>query len=259
MTKLIEKVNVSALVARATYLRNGISCSIRPLQYNRSTRRSLMGGMNYHIFRDGVSWLARICRFNATSPPTALRDYILQSEVATLRFLQKTNVLAPQVFDFALEGKDNPVGVGYILMEKMAGSSLRWASASPEQRQKVMNQLVDVFIETTELSVRAYWLSRLHRYRAGWPVRSGISDRLCGFRDASTRSIFVYRSINSIDSGFNTPRRGLHTESHRCVLDSSFSFGYDSEGFGSTLGRRRKVLPQTCGRQRQPYPRRPRI
>lgn len=45
-----------------------------------------MGGMNYHveiIFEDGITWIARIRRFNATSPPAALRDYILQSEILT--------------------------------------------------------------------------------------------------------------------------------------------------------------------------------
>lgn len=71
-----------------------------------------MGGMNYHVqlqFADGVTWLAHIRRFNATSPPH-LRDYILQSEVATLHFLERTDVPAPKVFDFALEGENNPVG-----------------------------------------------------------------------------------------------------------------------------------------------------
>jgi hypothetical protein len=86
-----------------------------------------MGGMNYHVevqFQDGVTWLARIRRFNATSPPPALRDYIIQCEVATLRFLEQTGVPAPKVFDFALEHRDNAVGVGCILLGKMPGMSL---------------------------------------------------------------------------------------------------------------------------------------
>jgi hypothetical protein len=39
-----------------------------------------MGGMNYHIevkFEDGISWLARIRRFNATSPPPDRERYIM--------------------------------------------------------------------------------------------------------------------------------------------------------------------------------------
>lgn len=109
-----------------------------------------MGGMNYHVelsFDDGVKWIARIRRFNATSPPIALRDYIVQSEVATLKFLERTTVPSPRVFDFATETANNPVGVGYILMEKVPGKSLRWALATKEQRKNVMAQLADVFIE----------------------------------------------------------------------------------------------------------------
>lgn len=109
----------------------------------------MMGGMNYHIeiqFEDGVSWLARIRRFNATSPPSDLRGYIMCSEVATLQFLSKTRVPAPKVFDYNFE-EGGAVGVGYILMEKMTGKSLRWSLASAEQRQKVMSQLADIYIE----------------------------------------------------------------------------------------------------------------
>lgn len=112
-----------------------------------------MGGMNYHIevrFCDGVTWLARIRRFNATSPPKVLRDYIMISEVATLQFLEKTNVPAPRVFDYALE--DPAVGVGFILMEKMPGKSLRWPLATQAQRNRVIFQLSDVFIELYKYS-----------------------------------------------------------------------------------------------------------
>ncbi|KAL2887601.1 udp-n-acetylmuramate--l-alanine ligase [Ceratocystis lukuohia] len=109
-----------------------------------------MGGMNYHFelhFDDGVKWVARIRRFNTTSPPKPVRDYIFQSEVATLMFLEQTNVPVPKVYDFMLEHPDNPVGVGFILMEKVPGKSLRWCSATQKQRDKVMNQLADAFIE----------------------------------------------------------------------------------------------------------------
>jgi len=109
-----------------------------------------MGGMNYHIevhFDDGIIWLARIRRFNATSPPAALRDYIIQSEVATLMFLARTSVPAPRVYDFALEHPGNPVGVGFILMEKLPGKSLRWSIATWQERKKVMSQLVETFVE----------------------------------------------------------------------------------------------------------------
>ncbi|KAE8153349.1 hypothetical protein BDV25DRAFT_149605 [Aspergillus avenaceus] len=150
ITKLLASINVSALLSRASDLRNGIPCSLsETLQYDRSTRRTVMGGMNYHIgirFEDGVVWLARIRRSNATSPPPDLRDYIIRSEVATLQFLGKTKVPVPKVFDYNVD-PGNPVGLGYILMERVAGRSLEWALASTEARKKIMDQLADIYAE----------------------------------------------------------------------------------------------------------------
>ncbi|GAB0135247.1 hypothetical protein EsDP_00003592 [Epichloe bromicola] len=150
LTDLIRKVNTRALEERASHLREGMPCSIPTLKYDRETRTSVMGGMNYHIevrFEDGIVWIARIRRRNATSPPAALRDYIIQSEVATLMLLKHTKVPAPEVYDFALETPNNTVGVGYILMQKLPGKSLGWSTATKEQRRKVMIQLADIFIE----------------------------------------------------------------------------------------------------------------
>ncbi|CRK43375.1 hypothetical protein BN1723_005627, partial [Verticillium longisporum] len=150
LTKLVGIINAHALAARASQLRQGIPCSIPSLQYDRAARSSVMGGMNYHIevrFDDGIIWIALIRRFNATSPLAALRDYIIQSEVATLMFLGQTGVPAPKVYDFALEHPGNPVGVGFILMEKLPGKSLRWSLATQQQRKKVMSQLADTFVE----------------------------------------------------------------------------------------------------------------
>ena len=150
LTDLFSKINTSALASRASHLREGVACTIAPLQYDGDKTRSVMGGMNYHIelcFEDGVRWIARIRRTNTTSPPAALRDYMLTSEVATLQFLEGTGVPAPKVFDFALEGPDNSVGVGYILMEKLPGQPLDWGRATGSQRRKVMDQLADIFIE----------------------------------------------------------------------------------------------------------------
>ncbi|VTO89520.1 unnamed protein product [Fusarium graminearum] len=135
LRNLIDKIDTRALEARASHLRHGIPCSIPSLQYNRATRTSVMGGMNYHIdvrFDDGIIWIARIRRINATSPPPALRDYILRSEVATLLFLDKTAIPAPKVHDFALENPNNPVGFGFILMDKLPGRSLRWSLATQQ-------------------------------------------------------------------------------------------------------------------------------
>lgn len=149
ITHLLSNINIPALVSRASDLRNGMPCSLpRNLGYDRSTRSLVTGGMNYHIeiqFEDGVVWLARIRRNNATSPPLDLQRYIMRSEIATLQFLRKTKIPAPEVFDYNFE--KGPVGVEYILMEKMAGKSLRWSLATSEQRTKVISQLVDVYAE----------------------------------------------------------------------------------------------------------------
>ncbi|KAI9146759.1 hypothetical protein HJFPF1_13497 [Paramyrothecium foliicola] len=151
VAQLIKKINIRALKTRASSIHpEGMLCSIPPLRYDRTTRSSIMGGMNYHAeihFTDGTIWLARIRRFNATSSPAALRNYIIESEVATLKFLEQTKVPAPTVYDYALEGPSNPVGVGYILMEKLPGKPLRWSDATSSQRQNIIDQLASVFIE----------------------------------------------------------------------------------------------------------------
>lgn len=129
-------------------MRHGVPCFLpQALEYDRSTRSSVMRDMNYHIeiqSEDGVSWLACIQRVNATSPPVDIRDYIMHSEVATLQFLSKTRVPAPDVFEYSFD-EGNPIVVGYILMEKMTEKSLCWPLPSMEQRQ--ISQLVDIFVE----------------------------------------------------------------------------------------------------------------
>lgn len=59
-------------------------------------------------------------------------------------FLEQTGVPAPKVYDFALEGPSNAVGVGFILMEKLPGKSLRWSVATQQQREKVMRQVAEL-------------------------------------------------------------------------------------------------------------------
>ncbi|EED13922.1 hypothetical protein TSTA_101620 [Talaromyces stipitatus ATCC 10500] len=84
-------------------------------QYDRSTRSTVMGDMNYRIeflFEDGN-----------------LRTHIIRSEVAMLQFLSKTEVPFAKVFDYCLN-EGNPIGVGLILMEKLAGQSLPWSPLS---------------------------------------------------------------------------------------------------------------------------------
>ncbi|KAI8963397.1 hypothetical protein F5Y11DRAFT_319690 [Daldinia sp. FL1419] len=150
LRQLISKINFGALAARASRLRNGRTCSVHPARDDEETQGSVLGGMNYHIgvyFDDGIEWIARVRRSNAASPPPALRDYFVQSEAATLKFLERTSVSAPKLIEFALETPDNPIGVGYILMERLRGKPLLWSLATQEQKRKVMDHIADTFIE----------------------------------------------------------------------------------------------------------------
>ena len=94
-----------------------------------------------------MTWLARIRRDNMGTQPPATRDYMVRSEVATLKFLETTSIPAPKVFDYVLEGAENPVGVGYMLIEKLPGYALDWPTASSQHRNKVVEQLTDVYLE----------------------------------------------------------------------------------------------------------------
>lgn len=112
----------------------------------------MMGNQNCHVeitFDDNVRWLARFRLARTSSPPLEVRDWILQSEAATMTYLQQnTCIPTPKVFDWACESDPaNELGVGYILMEKLDGIPLDWQAASLHQREKVMHQLVDIFLE----------------------------------------------------------------------------------------------------------------
>lgn len=112
----------------------------------------MMGGQNCHAtitFADNIEWLARFRLTWTLSPPQQVRDYILRSEAATLTFLHRcTKVPVPEIYDWACESDaNNTVGVGYILMQKLAGKSLDWSSANHDEKEKVMKQLVDINLE----------------------------------------------------------------------------------------------------------------
>lgn len=167
-----------------------------------------MGGMNYHIqvgFADGITWIARIRRCNATSPPAKLRDFIIRSEVATLMFLERTNVPAPKVHDFAVEHPDNAVGVGYILMDKLPGKSLRWSIATRQQRRKVMSQLADTFCE-----LRKYPFERLGSLSDPGEAKVGplARESLVDMTESEMRTTGPFSSLSD-----------YHLSSLRLILD----------------------------------------
>ncbi|GKT49134.1 uncharacterized protein ColSpa_09315 [Colletotrichum spaethianum] len=66
-----------------------------------------------------------------------------------MTYLQEhTSIPVPTIFDWACESDPgNHLGVSYILMEKIDGKPLVWQTTTRAQREKVMQQLVDVFLE----------------------------------------------------------------------------------------------------------------
>jgi hypothetical protein len=107
------------------------------------------GGQNCHLdvlFADGVEWIARLRLQDPTHPPSRTQRHILDGEIGTLQFLaDKTQVPVPKVFHHSVEPIE--IGTPFILMEKLPGSPLQWNTASPEQKTKIMEQLVDAFLE----------------------------------------------------------------------------------------------------------------
>lgn len=159
LDELCTRVNPKTLCSLASSLRrdqNGtpgsdiISCTAN---LAREKLRSMMGGQNCHadiIFQDGVKWVARFRHMaSGSSPPREIRDHILRSEAATLAYLGRcTTIPVPRVFDWACESDPaNPLGVGYILMEKLDGRALDWTTATGTQKEKIMQQLADIFLE----------------------------------------------------------------------------------------------------------------
>jgi len=122
------------------------------VELSRKSLSAMMGGQNCHVeivFQDNVKWLARFRLARTSSPPPEVRDRILRSEAATMIYLQQhTRIPVPKIFDWACESDPrNPLGVGYILMEKLDGKPLDWQTATPAQREKIMQRLVSIFLE----------------------------------------------------------------------------------------------------------------
>lgn len=76
----------------------------------------MMGCANYHcwiIFDDGIKWIVRIPRTASFDDvPQDLVDYLVASEYATLKFLEKIDTPTPKAYGFGLSSDPkNLVGV----------------------------------------------------------------------------------------------------------------------------------------------------
>ncbi|RDL39399.1 Uncharacterized protein BP5553_03739 [Venustampulla echinocandica] len=135
ISRLLETINCDALCARAETLRDGIKCTVNlPSADTAYFNFDVLGGCNYHgsiVFEDGKTWLARFRLPNHNEPPLQERNFDRCSEFATYRFLARTAVPVPEVYDCADDDDPiNLVGAGYILLEKLAGKPLAWDEAS---------------------------------------------------------------------------------------------------------------------------------
>lgn len=149
MDELCRRIDRLKLCSHASSLRGGIPCTV---ELSPQSLSAMMGGQNCHAeitFNDNAKWLARFRLVRTKSPPPEVRDGILRSEAAAMTYLQQqTCIPTPRILDWACESDPrNPFGVGYILMEKLDGRPLDWQEATPQQREKVMQQSVDIFLE----------------------------------------------------------------------------------------------------------------
>lgn len=147
---LLSRISMTALAECASRLRDHLPCVVTPADLESLHR--VMGNVNLHLelqFDNGVQWIARIKRQNATTQTKPVQNLIIGSEVAMYRFLNTALVPVPTVFSFCASA-DNTVGVPYILMEKILGRPYSRCEPNSQQKIKVMEQVADVYNELNQ-------------------------------------------------------------------------------------------------------------
>jgi len=117
-----------------------------------------MGGSNYHAwltFSDGEKWIVRIPRIPSSDTPDALIEYVVTSEVATLKFLEEIKgIPTAKVFGYGLaSAAENLVGVSYIFMEAVAGTPYDAHTANAEQKAHVLSQVADILLDIVDATM----------------------------------------------------------------------------------------------------------
>ncbi|KAM5441941.1 hypothetical protein MferCBS31731_003204 [Microsporum ferrugineum] len=114
----------------------------RPASDLTSITKLAEGGFNRVIqatFNDGYAVLARI-PYHSLVP----KHHAVASEAATLGLLHSCGVPVPKVLGYSPD-HTNPVGVEYLLLEKIDGEPLgdRWFTIGNKTRVKIMKQIVE--------------------------------------------------------------------------------------------------------------------
>ncbi|KAI0114014.1 hypothetical protein GGR51DRAFT_556511 [Nemania sp. FL0031] len=148
---LSNKTNHVALLRRAKELAGGIECH---LDDHDPLGRNLMGGMHVHLqllFENGTVWLVRLLRENHTSFDDEFSNQIFLSECATLRWLESLDLPTPRLHDYGLRGDpQNEVGVAYMIIDKLPGRPFNSATASQEEKSKVLGQWAEVLCKLAQ-------------------------------------------------------------------------------------------------------------
>jgi hypothetical protein len=115
----------------------------RPVGSLASITKLAEGGFNRVLqatFDEGYTVIARL-PYNTTVP----KSYAVASEAATLDCLHSHGVPVPKVLAYCPDSS-NPVGVEYMLLEKIKGTPLsdQWFSMDNKIRVKIMRQIIDI-------------------------------------------------------------------------------------------------------------------
>lgn len=98
-----------------------------------------------HSISDRTTWLARLLRSNFTSVSDEFSNRVIKSECATLRWLNQLDVPSPRLHDYGLRNDPcNKVGVAYMLIDELPGTSLLLKEPSNKQLRKVYDQWADI-------------------------------------------------------------------------------------------------------------------
>lgn len=113
-----------------------------------------MGCANYHcwlIFDTDEKWIVRIPRTGFSDVPSELVEYLVESEYATLKFLESANIPTPKVHGYGLASDpSNRVGVCYIMMQALTGKPYYAHEASTAQKERIIEQVANYLAELSK-------------------------------------------------------------------------------------------------------------